>query len=145
MSPLFTGRIKNRLLTEKFTQKLLKELGLHRLRTFPMIISFSKNITNGNLGACEGSKKYAEISIATRCPDTDRPLTYLEMMITLSHEMVHAKQFIRGELSGEGIWIWKGRKSEGYRYLNQPWEREAFRLENILFKKCFPIDASFRQ
>jgi len=143
--PLFCGRIKNRLLTEKFTQQLLKELGLHRLRTFPLVIEFSKSVNGGHLGICEGSQEYALISIATKCPDTGKPLTYLEMMMTLAHEMVHAKQFIRGELSGLGIWRWKGRKAEGYKYENQPWEREAFKLENILFQKCFPLDASFRQ
>lgn len=45
---------------------------------------------------------------------------------TLAHEMVHIKQYIRGELN-EQMSIWKGRKvdSDKISYADQPWEIEA--------------------
>jgi len=143
--PLFQGRVKNRLVTEYYVQSILKELGLHKLRTFPLKIRFSKTITDDAVGLCEGSKKYAVVSIATQCPETGHPLTYLEMMKTLTHELVHARQFIRGQLTGIGVWKWKGRNADNYNYENQPWEKEANRLEETLFSKCFPIYLTFNQ
>ena len=61
-------------------------------------------------------------------------------MQALAHEMVHARQFLRGQLTAEGGFAWKGRKADGYDYMNQPWEKEAYRLERELFLDCFPFD-----
>ena len=54
-------------------------------------------------------------------------------MQTLAHEMVHAKQYLRGELNG---WTnsWKGRKPRNYKYENAPWEKEAYKLEMKLYE-----------
>jgi len=141
--PLIGGRIKNRPLTEIYIQALLKELDLHKLRSFPLQIQFSR-VLDDCIGLCEGSKKYVMITIATY--DEGRKLTYLEMMRTLAHELVHARQFIRGQLNASlDGWKWKGRFANNYEYTNQPWEKEAYRLEKILFLKCFPLDATFNQ
>jgi hypothetical protein len=52
----------------------------------------------------------------------------------LAHEMVHAKQFIRKELS-TNMDRWKKRKHvDNLEYMDQPWEREAYRLEPELRK-----------
>jgi hypothetical protein len=61
------------------------------------------------------------------------------MMQTLAHEMVHAKQYLRGELCGYSM-SWKGKKPRNYKYENAPWEREAYKLEAELYSKCWPID-----
>ena len=56
------------------------------------------------------------------------------MMQTLAHELVHAKQYLRGELCGYSMRR-KGRKPRNYKYENAPWEKEAYRLEEELFNK----------
>jgi hypothetical protein len=58
------------------------------------------------------------------------------MMQTLAHEMVHAKQYIRGELNGYNQ-SWKGRKPRNYKYENAPWEKEAYGREEELYQKCW--------
>ena len=55
-------------------------------------------------------------------------------MQTLAHEMVHAKQFLRKELDGN---LWKKRNYDNVKYDDQPWEKEANRLEERLYKRCF--------
>lgn len=53
----------------------------------------------------------------------------------LAHEMVHAKQFIKGELSQtkKGLRLWKNKKiPASISYVNEPWEREAMRKEVIM-------------
>lgn len=72
-----------------------------------------------------------------------KKLNFLESLITLAHECVHAKQFITGQLSfgKKHEWLWKGNSygidpyhglttSQIYRKL--PWEREAARKERDL-------------
>lgn len=63
-----------------------------------------------------------------------------EMLRTLAHEMVHAKQLIRGQLKnkttrGKVDTYWCGRKNNK-NYLEQPWEVEAFMKEALLFRRA---------
>ena len=62
-----------------------------------------------------------------------------QLLIWLGHEFVHLKQFVRGELfdyeTGKTQW-----KSRVYNMANivhdkQPWEKEAYRLESILYEE----------
>ena len=86
---------------------------------------------DGNNGICSrtGDK---EISIAV-----DSALALPQMLMTLAHEMVHAKQYVRGQYRGEisrngkAKRIWLG-KQYTVTYLKRPWELEAFRREGEL-------------
>lgn len=138
-----TGQIKNKRLVEFYVKQMIKELGMNRLRKPVIHIKFVTH-ADGADGLCDGEKnKYAEILIARKCPHTGRKFGFVEMMQTLAHEMVHARQFIRGQLFNQGGWAWKGRNADGYEYQNQPWEKEAYRLEKELFMECFPHFAEF--
>jgi hypothetical protein len=50
---------------------------------------------------------------------------------TLAHELVHVKQFARGEMFElpNGQIMWKGRKCHRTKYDDLPWEKDAFNLE----------------
>ena len=69
--------------------------------------------------------------------DTSMKHPFDQILIWLAHEMVHLKQFVRKELwdyeSGSVQW-----KSKRYvrspRYDDQPWEKEAYRLEGELYE-----------
>ena len=53
----------------------------------------------------------------------------------LAHEMVHVKQYLKGELGedSKGFQLWKGSQVEaGLSYTKQPWEREAMRKQVIM-------------
>jgi len=86
---------------------------------------------DGNNGVCAktGDK---EISLAV-----DSALALPQLLMTLAHEMVHAKQYVRGQYRGElsrngkAKRIWLG-KQYAVAYLKRPWEREAFRREGEL-------------
>jgi hypothetical protein len=63
-----------------------------------------------------------------------------ETLSTLAHEMVHIKQYAKGELrdlmSKDDMVVWRGvRKTitnDEEAYTSQPWEEEAFELETKL-------------
>jgi hypothetical protein len=63
-------------------------------------------------------------------------LSRTEICKTIFHEMVHAKQYVRGELvSGIGLkpsrWFGKAYKSNNYWDL--PWEKEAYETEEAMW------------
>ena len=61
--------------------------------------------------------------------------SFNEQILTLCHELVHAKQFIKKELSDRGE-VWKGVDMSLIRGTkNMPWEQEAFELETKLYDK----------
>jgi hypothetical protein len=62
-------------------------------------------------------------------------------MTTLAHEMVHVKQYVRGQLkyvktrSNRGYYLWMGKRHTrrgAAKYYEAPWELEAFSKERIL-------------
>ena len=57
-----------------------------------------------------------------------------DWLTTLAHEMVHVKQFARGELSPT-FSRWKKLEREFDDYWEQPWENEARRLQHKLALK----------
>jgi hypothetical protein len=60
-----------------------------------------------------------------------------QILIWLAHEMVHLKQFVRGELFDyeSGRVQWKAKTFGRVHYDDAPWEREAYRLEEKLYKE----------
>ena len=59
-----------------------------------------------------------------------------QILIWLAHEMVHLKQFVRKELYDyeTGRVQWKSRSYGRVHYNDQPWEKEAYRLEGELYE-----------
>lgn len=69
----------------------------------------------------------------------DSSLGYEKLIITIAHEMVHVKQYAKGQLTGKGkTRYWMGKKVRKD-YYDQPWELEAFSKERILANKIFQI------
>lgn len=125
-----SGRIKNKKRVESYIHALSKELGIHRLRTKFITVTFKNELDSDAQGYCLGDREEVEIDIArTSCGD---PLSMESMMKTLAHEMVHAKQWLRGEINDQGD-TWKGMETSG----EEPWEVEAYDLEDTLYEKCW--------
>jgi hypothetical protein len=136
---LINGRIKDSVKVEQYMFSLMKELKIHRFKNKLIQLNVVTRLENmyGNGWGC-AKNGVAEINIA-RWIGKER-VTYDLMLQTIAHEMVHVKQYFRKELDGSNVkWKWKGRNADGYRYENQPWEREANRLELPLYQKCWPL------
>jgi hypothetical protein len=133
MFVVIEGRHKNKKVVEKYVDNLFRALKINRLQRL-VNIKFKGTLDGYAQGLCLGDRDYAEIEIGTKGQ------SFMRQMQALAHEMVHARQFLRGQLTSEGGFAWKGRKADGYEYMNQPWEKEAYRLERELFLDCFPFD-----
>ena len=68
--------------------------------------------------------------------DTSMRYKFDQILTWLAHEMVHLKQFVRGELCDyeTGRVQWKSRTFGKVHYDDQPWEKEAYRLEGELYE-----------
>ena len=68
--------------------------------------------------------------------DTSVKYKFDQILTWLAHEMVHLKQFVRGELCDyeTGRVQWKSRSFGRVHYDDQPWEKEAYRLEDELYE-----------
>jgi hypothetical protein len=59
--------------------------------------------------------------------------------LTFCHEFVHVKQFAKGELrdkfKGGYSQVWKGKAHTNTLYEDQPWEKEAYDLQDKLWKE----------
>ena len=71
--------------------------------------------------------------------DTSTKFDLPQILTWMSHEFVHLKQFVRGELFDYefGKSQWKSRVYNVARMAHddQPWEREAYRLEDTLYNE----------
>ena len=111
-----------------FAQKLFKKQMLPYVQ-FNVIIQ-KKLITSGCCGPIYPSRpREFEIEI--------RQQSRMAMLTILAHEMIHCKQFAYGELKEKYIkqnhvMLWKGEIfSNDIDYWDQPWEIEAYGLENF--------------
>ena len=68
--------------------------------------------------------------------DTSMKHSFNQILTWLAHEMVHLKQFVRKELWDyeTGQVQWKSRTYSRVHYDDQPWEKEAYRLEGELYE-----------
>ena len=102
-----------------------KQLGIHRLRT-NLHVKIHNNIfvdKSNSMGLCESVDERHFIIDVALCGN---------WLSTLAHEMVHVKQFARGELD-PCMSRWKSnRYVDHIEYWDQPWEKEARRLQNKL-------------
>ena len=106
-------------------QSFLRQLGINRLRG-NILVRLHKALTVDS-GSSEG---------LCECVDARNFVVDVAMwgnwMSTLAHEFVHVKQFARGELS-ENMTRWKSNRYAGdIEYWDQPWEKEARRLQHKL-------------
>lgn len=73
-----------------------------------------------------------------------------ELIKTLFHELVHVKQITKGELKfeTERSSFWKGKLVHPNRfkiYKNIPWEKEAYDMEEKLYRKYLSIRKDIRR
>ena len=61
-----------------------------------------------------------------------------ELVMTLCHEMVHIKQYLKKELGMDGV-SWMGEDMSDINYHDQPSEVEAYDMQQELFDICVDL------
>ena len=115
-------------------------LGTRMLNNIHLDIKLTKNLKKKEqaYGYChitdDNLNKPREFMIEL---DTSMIHSFDQILIWLAHEMVHLKQFVRKELYDyeTGKVQWKKRMYGNVHYEDQPWEKEAYRLEEKLYNE----------
>ena len=100
-----------------------KQLNIQRFKT-NIQVNFHHRLYVDRENSCEGLCEFVD----KRNYVIDVAL-YGNWVSTLAHEMVHVKQFIRGEIDA-GLTRWKNKNCIDIEYWNQPWEKEARKLQH---------------
>ena len=114
-----SGQIKNKKKVEEFCYVCLEHFFKGRLkRDVDIDIRISKTLDDNAAGGCYGDHSHVVIEIAKgdNLLEQFSPYEYKEIIVTLAHELVHAKQYIRKESTQ-----------------NKESETEAYKLEYGLY------------
>lgn len=124
-----TGSTKDkRALAEKTVAWSIKKLGLSRMSSLSIDVVLRKMKEN-EYGYCNIVDSNRNFVI-----DVNKNVTIKDLVSTIIHEMVHVKQFARNEMNGHNM-QWKSKIiSEDTDYMDLPWEKEAYRLEEKFVK-----------
>lgn len=105
-----------------------------RMRTLDITVELSGGLQEWELGFCAtvdtcNRPRAFEIELNKNALTSD-------ILATIAHEMVHVKQYARGELVTRGlVHYWKGERHSDTDYNNRPWEIEAHSLDEHLYQQ----------
>lgn len=123
------GSPKQKDLAYKVIDRMCEVL-MPRVRTLDIEVKITKNLT------VKSGMEASHLELDTHREhfiEIDRDLGLRDFITALCHEMVHAKQSYRKELTQKNNkMFWKGRDCTDLEYMNQPWEKEAYKLQDGL-------------
>jgi hypothetical protein len=110
---------------------MIKQLGLTRSKKL-LFVKVVREQLDDNDGLTSNLAQFGAIVILLK------PQSFEKLGVTLAHEMVHVKQMAKGTLKTvKGINYWNGRRySKRTKYLDQPWEIEAFSKQELIFRRA---------
>jgi hypothetical protein len=117
---------------------VIEQLGLTKSKRAVLV-----KVTNDNLEGMEGATLYIEFAdcylVLVKPAKRLNKTSLLNMATTLAHEMVHVRQLAKGMLkylpNENKIWMGK-RYNKKTKYLDQPWELDAFARQEIILRKA---------
>jgi hypothetical protein len=124
------GQIAQKRRIRTYIKSVLSYLSPRLRRPVSITVEVSTNLENNHYALCWGDKNEIIIELARQSGDTK--FTLDDMMLNLAHELVHAKQFLTGQLSPVRQ-NWKSKNYSTTPYSRQPWEREAYAKEDKLY------------
>ena len=128
------GRVKfERHVAEKCVAHMIQIL-MPKMRTLEIEVDI-KNIEGSAIGYCDMQDTNREFVL-----EIQKGLTLKELVTTVCHEMVHVKQYARNEMDESGKQWKRCYVLEGTEYLDLPWEKEAYRLQDKYAQQVWDAD-----
>ena len=95
------------------------------------IVSRPIELGDYTYATCSGNARSVDIEL-NKIDEDGIKFTHDQLMLNLAHELIHAKQFIKGELSPK-LQRFKRKYHGKTPYSRQPWEKEAYKMESKIF------------
>ncbi len=134
----FEGPTKAREFLSSLMPSMIGQLGLTRSRR-ALLVKITPDVPDG----MEGATMYIEVAdcylVLIKQPRRLTKFSLINMATTLAHEMVHVRQLAKGQLKylPREAKLWMGRRyTSKTRYLDQPWEQDAFARQEIIVRRA---------
>ena len=128
----FVGRIAQKRRITRFVRDTILHFMPKMRRPVDIEITTVNRCPHDYFALCWGNRNTVEIEIARGSDEVEFDID--EMMLNLAHELIHAKQFLRGDLTSTLRWGDK-HADVNAAYFSQPWEREAYNKEEDIYEK----------
>ena len=132
------GPAKAREFLNSLMPSMISQLGLTRSRR-AVLVKITQEIPEG----LDGATLHIDVAdcylVLIKRPRQLTKLALLNMATTLAHEMVHVRQLAKGQLKylTKQNRLWMGRRyTKKTRYLDQPWEQDAFARQEIIVRRA---------
>jgi hypothetical protein len=139
------GTVNKKLIA--YIERVYNYLGLAEFEDCLIDLDFVKECAGGAGGYCDGDDEMINVEIARQ--DAVGRIPMKNLMINIAHELVHVQQMASGRLVNKGFvfrddnpdvlttkQIFEGKEYIGVRYDEQPWEIEAYKLEEVVYEVC---------
>lgn len=128
----FYGRWPQKARFERYSQDVLNHFFQNRLKR-DVDVHLKMVTKQSNLGFCHGDRNEVYIDLCRNHENYEGIFTLDDIAKTLAHELVHAKQYLRGEIKPtDNIWHKTGEVYDDASYRQLPWEHEAYMMEDFL-------------
>ena len=138
MEHAFEGPAKAREFLNSLMPSMIGQLGLSRSRR-AVLVKITPDVPEG----MEGATMYIDVAdcylVLIKQPRRLSKISLLNMATTLAHEMVHVRQLAKGQLKylPREAKLWMGRRyTKKTRYLDQPWEQDAFARQEMIVRRA---------
>ena len=124
---------KTRQYIEAVLPSMLTQLGLNRSRKL-LVVKVDQDLEEmGTTIPLTGIDTFLVVLKPTK--------NWVNLGVTLAHELTHVAQFAKGILkpTAKGR-LWKGKLYKvNHPYLDQPWEIQAFAQQEIIFRRAIEL------
>ena len=138
MEHAFEGPAKAREFLSSLMPSMISQLGLTRSRR-AVLVKITSDVPEG----LDGATMHIDVAdcylVLIKQPRRLTQLVLLNMATTLAHEMVHVRQLAKGQLKylPREAKLWLGcRYTKKTRYLDQPWEQDAFARQEMIVRRA---------
>ena len=138
MEHAFEGPAKAREFLNSLMPSMISQLGLTRSRR-AVLVKITSDVPDGFDGATIHIEAADCYLVLIKQPRQLTKFALLNMATTLAHEMVHVRQLAKGQLKylTKQNRLWMGRRyTKKTRYLDQPWEQDAFARQEIIVRRA---------
>lgn len=131
--------------TQKFLDAIMpsfiEQLGLTNSKR-AVLVKVTKDLEDEFQGATMNVEFADCMMVLIKAPKRLTPISMMDMATTLAHEMVHVRQLAKGimRFAHGDVRYWKGKKyTKKTKYLDMPWEIDAFSKQEILLRRAIEI------
>ena len=136
-----SSNVKIRKFLESLMPSFIKQLGLTNSKR-AVLVKVTKDLDKDFQGATMNIEVADCMIVLIKPPKRLTPMSLMDMSSTLAHEMVHVKQLAKGQMKllPNEVRMWKGKRySKKTKYLDMPWEIDAFSKQELLLRRALEL------